>query len=48
MVLILPFAIEMTLRGVLLAGKRRAEDDLNYMPTEEKRNSLIIELANLF
>jgi Clostridium epsilon toxin ETX/Bacillus mosquitocidal toxin MTX2 len=42
----MPFAIEMTLRGVLLAGKWRAEDELNHMPTEAKRNSLIAELAN--
>ncbi len=42
----MPFAIEMTLRGILLAGKWRAEDELNHMPTEDKRNSLIVELAN--
>jgi len=42
----MPFTIEMTPRGVLLAGKWRAESELNHMPTEDKRNSLIVELAN--
>jgi hypothetical protein len=39
-------AIEMTLRGVLLAGQWREEAELNHMPTEDKRNSLIVELGN--
>jgi hypothetical protein len=38
------FTIEMTLRGVLLAGKWRTEDELNHMPTNDKRNFLIVEL----
>ena len=42
----MPFTIEMTPRGVLLAGGWRAENELNHMPTEDKRNSLIVELAN--
>ena len=35
----------MTLRGVLLAGKWRTEEELNHMPTEEKRNALIVEMS---
>lgn len=41
----MPFTIEMTLRGVILAGKWRTEDELNHMPTEDKRNCLIVELS---
>ena len=40
------FTIEMTLRGVLLAGKWRTEDSLNHMTTDDKRNTLIVELVN--
>lgn len=40
----MPFTIEMSVRGVLLAGKWRTEDELNHMPTEQKRNLLIVEL----
>ncbi len=40
----MPFMIEMTPRGVLLAGKWRTEDELNHMPTEDKRNTLIVVL----
>jgi len=39
------FKIEMTPRGVLLAGKWRTEAELNHMPTNDKRNCLIIELS---
>ena len=39
------FKIEMTPRGVLLAGKWRTEDELNHMPTNEKRNALVVELS---
>jgi Clostridium epsilon toxin ETX/Bacillus mosquitocidal toxin MTX2 len=41
----MPFTIEMTLRGVLLAGKWRRADELNHMPTVEKRNALVVELS---
>jgi hypothetical protein len=37
--------IEMTLRGVLLAGKWRTEEELNHTSTENKRNTLIVEMA---
>jgi hypothetical protein len=37
--------IEMTLRGVLLAGKWRTEGELNSMSTEDQRNTLIVELS---
>ena len=36
------FTIEMTPRGVLLAGGFRSEDDLNRMTTEDKRNTMIV------
>jgi hypothetical protein len=39
------FTMKMTPRGVLLAGKWRTEDELNHMPTEDKRNSLINALS---
>ncbi|HEX8251457.1 MAG TPA: ETX/MTX2 family pore-forming toxin [Pyrinomonadaceae bacterium] len=38
------FTIEMTLRGILLAGKWRTEEELNHMLTEDKRNTLIVEM----
>jgi hypothetical protein len=44
-VLNMPFKIEMTPRGVLLAGKWRKADELNHMPTAEKRNALVVELS---
>jgi len=37
-------AIEMTLGGVLLAGKWRTADDLKKMTKEDIRNTLIVEL----
>lgn len=40
-----PFTIEMTLRGVLLAGEWRTADELNHTTTENKRNTLIVELS---
>lgn len=39
------FTIEMTLRGILLAGKWRTEEELNHTSTENKRNTLIVEMA---
>lgn len=42
----MPFNIEMTLRGVLLAGKWRTEEELNQILTENKRNTLIVELSH--
>jgi len=36
------FTIEMTPRGVLLAGDFRSENDLNNMTTEDKRNTMIV------
>jgi hypothetical protein len=36
------FTIEMTPRGVLLAGGFRTEDELNHMITEDKRNTMIV------
>ncbi len=39
------FTIEMTPRGVLLAGRWRMADELNHMPTAEKRNALVVELS---
>lgn len=40
------FTIEMTLRGILLAGKWRTEEELNHTSTENKRNTLIVEMAH--
>jgi hypothetical protein len=40
-----PFTIEMTTRGVLLAGKRRTEAELSGMSAEDQRNHLIVMLA---
>jgi hypothetical protein len=39
------FTIEMTVRGVLMAGKWRTEEELNHIPTNDKRNTLIVELT---
>lgn len=39
------FTIEMTPRGVLLAGGFRTEDELNRTSTENKRNTMIVECA---
>src|SRR5262249_387310 len=39
----IPSKIEMTLRGVLLAGGWRTEDELNGTTTDNKRNTLIVE-----
>jgi hypothetical protein len=39
------FTIEMTLRGILLAGKWRTEEELNHTSTENKRNTLIVEMT---
>jgi hypothetical protein len=41
----LPSTIEMTVRGVLLAGGWRTDRELNITTTENKRNTLIVELA---
>src|SRR5690242_17692902 len=40
------FTIEMTPRGVLLAGAFRREDELNAMTTEDKRNTMIVACNN--
>ncbi len=39
------FTIEMTPRGVLLAGKFRTEDELNHTSTDNKRNTMIVALS---
>jgi hypothetical protein len=39
------FTIEMTPRGVLLAGGFRTEAELNRTSTDDKRNTMIVELA---
>lgn len=39
------FTIEMTLRGVLLAGRWRTQEELNHITLENKRNTLIVELS---
>jgi hypothetical protein len=39
------YTIEMTPRGVLLAGGFRTEEELNRMRNEDKRNTMIVELA---
>jgi len=41
------FTIEMTVRGVLEAGKWRTAEELNHMSTEDKRNTLITVLSGL-
>lgn len=38
--------IDMTLDGVLLAGEWRSAADLAQMSTEDKRNTLIVEMSN--
>jgi len=40
-----PFTIEMTTRGVLLAGQWRTEAELSGMSAEDKRNALIVMLV---
>src|SRR5262245_40170077 len=40
----MPFKIEMTPRGVLLAGQWRTVDELNNMPPAEQRKSMVLEL----
>lgn len=40
-----PSTIELTVRGVLLAGKWRTEQDLNRTSADNKRNTLITELG---
>jgi hypothetical protein len=40
-------SIEMTVRGVLLAGHWRTEAELNNMTTEDKRNTLIVSLTTV-
>jgi hypothetical protein len=41
----MPFSIDMSLSGVLLAGGWRTQDELNRMPTNDQRNALIVELG---
>jgi len=41
----MPFTIEMTPRGVLLAGQWRTLAELDIMPPAEQRNALVIELS---
>src|SRR5262245_42739011 len=41
----MPFTIEMTPRGVLLAGQWRTVDELNNMPPVVQRNAMIVELS---
>ena len=40
-----PSQIDLSVRGILLAGKWRTADDLDTMSSEDKRNTLITELG---
>lgn len=40
-----PSQIDLSVRGILLAGKWRTADDLDTMSSEDKRNTLIAELG---
>lgn len=40
------FTIEMTTRGVLLAGHWKTTEQLNHMSSEDKRNTLIVVLSD--
>src|SRR5215469_1800232 len=43
----MPISIEMTVRGVLIAGHWRTEAELNNMTTDNKRNTLIVALTTI-